>query len=68
MTTNKRFKDNLLKLMGVYSLTQQQLADDLEIDIRTIGCWLGKRSSIPMVTTLIKIASRFDTTIEALLN
>lgn len=68
MTTNKRFKDNLLKLMGVYSLTQQQLADDLEIDIRTIGYWLGKRSSIPVVTTLIKIASRFDTTIEALLN
>ncbi len=49
------------------NLTQQQLADTLNVSLKTLQNWLNGKTSIPS-SYLIKLATMWNTSIDYLLN
>lgn len=61
-----KFGDNLRKYRKEKKLTQEQLADLLNVSFQTISKW-EKEKTEPNIDTLIKIASIFNITLDELI-
>lgn len=60
-----KFGDNLRKYRKEKKLTQEKLADLLNVSFQTISKWEKKKTE-PNIDTLIKIASIFNITLDEL--
>lgn len=60
-----KFGDNLRKYRKEKKLTQEKLADLLNVSFQTVSKWEKKKTE-PNIDTLIKIASIFNITLDEL--
>ena len=61
------FGDIIKKLREKHNMTQQQLAQILNVSTSTVGKWEGRGNVIPSAEILIALASCFDVSIDYLL-